>query len=127
MARESKGQKDTVSRVMHEFKHGELASSTGKPVKSQRQAVAIALHEAGASNEQTPEQNRRALSRTKSRERKGETAQAEDEGKSSARRKPATKRTTARKSPTRKTAATKKASRARKASARKPTARKRSS
>ncbi|MCW2273283.1 hypothetical protein M2321_000847 [Rhodoblastus acidophilus] len=29
MARHSKRQKETVGRVMHEFKHGELATSTG--------------------------------------------------------------------------------------------------
>ena len=37
---------------MHEFKHGELRSGTSEQkVKSRRQAVAIALSEAGASME----------------------------------------------------------------------------
>jgi len=36
MAKESKGQKETVGRVMHEFKHGELETGTGRPVKSDR-------------------------------------------------------------------------------------------
>jgi len=112
MAQQSKGQKETVSRVMHEFKHGELESSTGKPVKSKRQAVAIALHEAGASKEESPASNRRALSHTKARERKGETARDADEDKTGTRRKPAARKTTAAKASGRKkTGATKTTSR----------------
>jgi hypothetical protein len=81
MPKESRPQQKTVGRVMHEFKHGELKSSTGRPVKGRRQAVAIALSEAGASNQETPQQNRRQLSRTKAKERSGRTAQAEAEGR----------------------------------------------
>ena len=56
--RESEPQKETVERVMHEFKHGELRSGTsGKKVRNRKQAVAIALSEAGASNQQTPKEN----------------------------------------------------------------------
>jgi hypothetical protein len=43
---------EITGRVMHEFKQGELKSGPGGkggPVKSRRQAVAIALEEAGAS------------------------------------------------------------------------------
>ena len=80
--RESEPQKETVERVMHEFKHGELRSGTsGQKVKSRRQAVAIALSEAGASNQQTPKENQEHLRRTKAKEHRGETAQAEVEGK----------------------------------------------
>ena len=64
MPKENAEQKKTVGRVMHEFKHGELEGSHGEKVKNPRQAVAIALSEAGASNEQSPSQNRRRLSRT---------------------------------------------------------------
>ncbi|HYZ32029.1 MAG TPA: DUF6496 domain-containing protein [Crenalkalicoccus sp.] len=78
MPRESKPQRETIGRVMHEWKEGELETSRGKPVKSQRQAVAIALHEAGASNQESPAKNRRNLARTKRRERRGETAAAQD-------------------------------------------------
>ena len=35
-----------MKKVMHEFKEGELKSSTGKRVRSRRQAVAIGLSEA---------------------------------------------------------------------------------
>ncbi len=50
---ESKAQKNTVGRVMHEYKHGELESSRGGKVKSRKQAVAIALSEAGASKSES--------------------------------------------------------------------------
>ena len=80
MARQSKPQRDTIGRVMHEFKEGDLETSRGKPVKSQRQAVAIALHEAGASRNESPARNRRNLARTKAGERagggKGQTREA---------------------------------------------------
>jgi hypothetical protein len=73
MARQSRGQKRTVERVMHEFKEGELESSRGGKVKGRRQAVAIALREAGASRYETPQKNRENLARTKRRERTGTT------------------------------------------------------
>ncbi len=77
---ESKEQKEVVGRVMHEYKHGELETGTGKPVKSRKQAVAIALHEAGASNRESPEKNKEDLARTKKKEREGKTAKQEKEG-----------------------------------------------
>ena len=74
-ARESEPQKETVERVMHEFKHGELRSGTsGQKVKSRKQAVAIALSEAGASNQHTPKENEEHLRRTKAKERRGDGA-----------------------------------------------------
>jgi hypothetical protein len=86
MAKQSGTQKRTVGRVMHEFKHGELRiRGKGPKVKNPKQAIAIALHEAGASREQSPKENRRNLERTKARERKGETAQARTEGRSASR------------------------------------------
>ena len=87
MARTSSRQRKSIGRVMHEFKHGELKSGrrgrAGK-VKSRRQAVAIALHEAGASRFESPRKNRRNLKRTERKEARGETAQQEAEGKSRA-------------------------------------------
>jgi Family of unknown function (DUF6496) len=72
---QSKQQKETVGRVMHEFKHGELKTSRGRKVKNPKQAIAIGLHEAGASKYESKEKNRENLKRTKSRERHEETAQ----------------------------------------------------
>lgn len=80
--RQTKEQKETVSRVMHEYKHGELKMrGKGAKVKNPKQAIAIALHEAGATNQESPAANKANLRRTKRKERRGETAQAEAEGK----------------------------------------------
>jgi hypothetical protein len=82
MARQSKPQKQTVSRVMHEFKHGELrVRGKGPKVKSRRQAVAIALHESGSTNQESAAKNKHNLRRTKAKERKGDTGEARREGK----------------------------------------------
>jgi hypothetical protein len=70
---QSKAQKETVERVMHEFKHGELRTSRGNEVKNPKQAVAIGLNEAGASKYESKEKNRRNLQRTKAREQRGAT------------------------------------------------------
>src|SRR3954465_12653438 len=98
MARQqSKEQKETIERVMHEFKHGDLRiRGTGPKVKNPKQAIAIALHEAGATNQESPQKNKATLRKTKSKERKGETAQAEKEGKTAQKR--TMKAATARKS-----------------------------
>ncbi len=71
-----------MGRVMHEFEHGELKSGRGGPVKSRRQAVAIALHEAGASKYESERENRKNLAETEQKQAKGETYQQEAEGKS---------------------------------------------
>jgi hypothetical protein len=81
MAKQSSEQKKTVGRVMHEFKHGELRRSRGGKVKNPRQAIAIALSEAGASNRQSAGENRRRYRKTKAKERHGQTAQQRKEGR----------------------------------------------
>jgi hypothetical protein len=70
---QSKAQKETVSRVMHEFKHGELESSSGRKVRNPKQAIAIGLREAGASKYESKKKNRENLKRTKTRERRRTT------------------------------------------------------
>jgi hypothetical protein len=78
---QSPEQKKTVQRVMHEFKHGELKTARGtRKVKNPKQAVAIALHEAGASQYESPQKNKENLRHTKAKERRGETYQDEKEG-----------------------------------------------
>src|SRR4051812_11234092 len=73
---QSPAQKKTVQRVMHEFKHSELKTAAGKrKVKNPKQAIAIALHEAGASKYESPKENTKNLRRTKDKERRGETGQ----------------------------------------------------
>ena len=72
MAKTTKSQRKTVGRVMHEYAHGDLKSGprgkAGK-VKSRKQAVAIALSEAGASR------------------KRGKSAKKKTAGKKTARRK----------------------------------------
>ena len=78
---QSPAQRETVGRVMHEYKHGELKSGgSGRKVKNPKQAVAIALHEAGASKYESPKKNRQNLRHTKAKERRGETYRDEAEG-----------------------------------------------
>lgn len=80
---ESSRQKRITGRVMHEFKHGELKSGRGGKagkVGTRRQAVAIALQEAGASKYDSERRNRRNLRRTEQKEARGQTAQQEREG-----------------------------------------------
>ncbi|MBB3911760.1 hypothetical protein GGQ81_002394 [Sphingomonas desiccabilis] len=60
-----------MERVLHEFKEGDLESGSGRKVKNRKQAVAIALSEAGASNQQSPSENKRRLAQIKRRERGG--------------------------------------------------------
>jgi Family of unknown function (DUF6496) len=84
MAKTSMSQRKTMGRVMHEYAHGELKSGPrgkGGKVKSRRQAIAIALEEAGASKYESKARNRRNLARTKAKEATGRTAQQEAEGK----------------------------------------------
>jgi hypothetical protein len=81
MVKETPEQKATVRRVMHEYKRGELESGAGGEVHDRRQAVAIALSEAGASKRKAPQKNQESLQRTKAKERAGRTEDAEPEGK----------------------------------------------
>jgi hypothetical protein len=80
-SKQSPAQKETVERVMHEFKHGELKANGGRKVKNPKQAIAIALHEAGSSNAESPKTNRQNLKKTKAKEARGETAKDAVEGK----------------------------------------------
>jgi hypothetical protein len=75
-------QRKIMGRVMHEYEHGELKSGRDGKVKSRRQAVAIALNEAGASRYESDRENRKHLAHTERKEARGETAQQETEGKS---------------------------------------------
>ena len=61
---QSKAQKETMGRVMHEFKHAELETGRGRKVRNPRQAIAIGLREAGASKYESKEKNRENLRRT---------------------------------------------------------------
>jgi hypothetical protein len=85
MPKESPKQMKVVGRVMHEFAHGELKSGpegkAGK-VKNRKQAIAIALHEAGASKYDSKKKNEKSLAKTDRKQGEGKTYQQEAEGKS---------------------------------------------
>ena len=84
-SRTSLRQRRSIGRVMHEYAHGELKSGRGGKagkVKSRRQAIAIALNEAGASKYKSKAENRRSEKRTESKEAAGRTYQQEREGRS---------------------------------------------
>ena len=84
MAKTSMSQRKTIGRVMHEYAHGELISGPsgkGGKVKNRRQAIAIALKEAGASKSEIMGENQRNLARSKRKEAIGRTYQQESEGK----------------------------------------------
>src|SRR4029079_2445386 len=85
MAKSSMSQRKTMGRVMHEFSHGELKSGRrgkGGNVQSRRQAIAIALKEAGSSKYESESENKHNLAKSERKEARGETAQQEREGKS---------------------------------------------
>jgi hypothetical protein len=85
MAKTTPRQRKTTGRLMHEYKHGELKSGrSGKAgkVKSRKQAIAIALHEAGASKYQTKSEKTGSRAKSKRKEASGRTGQQEREGKS---------------------------------------------
>ena len=88
MAKTSMSQRKTMGRVMHEYAHGELKSGPGGKagkVKSRRQAIAIALKEAGASKYEGAKENKQNLRRSKRKEASGRTYQQETEGRVGAR------------------------------------------
>jgi hypothetical protein len=85
MAKTTPRQRKTTGRVMHEFKHGELKSGRsgkGGKVKSRRQAIAIALKEAGASRYESRKKNAGNRKKYERKEAEGKTYQQEREGKS---------------------------------------------
>jgi hypothetical protein len=77
MAKQSGAQKRKVGEVMHEFKHGDLDNGHGGTVRNGKQAIAIALSEAGTSNRQTPARNRRQRARTEGHEQTRQALYAE--------------------------------------------------
>jgi hypothetical protein len=80
MSKETESQRETVDRVMHAFKRGALKSSSGDPVKSPRQAIAIGLSEAGASDRQSPAETRKAKARSRAKAANGRTGMPDKEG-----------------------------------------------
>lgn len=77
MPKPSPEQKHIVARVMHAFRQGDLDQPNGEPVKNPKQAIAIALREAGSSNAETPAKNRENLAKTRRGERRAGALKAD--------------------------------------------------
>jgi hypothetical protein len=69
MPKSGESKDDTVERVMHEYKEGDLKSSSGDKVRNRKQAVAIALSESGQSKNTSKAQNKHNAAHTRAKER----------------------------------------------------------
>lgn len=58
MAKYSKAAQEKIGEVMHEWKEGDLKSSSGQKVKSQKQAVAIGISEARKEGKKVPKESK---------------------------------------------------------------------
>lgn len=108
--------KSKMQKVMHEYKHHELQSGSGKKVKNPKQAIAIGLSEARHAGANIPENPRKKAAAKKSgakhtgtkhtsaKKSASKTAGKKTAGKKTAAKKSTAKRTTAKKSSAKKTA-----------------------
>jgi hypothetical protein len=65
MAKYGKKAQEKVEKVMHERKHGELKSGSGKKVTSKKQAIAIGLSEARKEGGKVPKKKTAAKKASK--------------------------------------------------------------
>lgn len=96
MAKYGRKTQNKVRKVMHERKHGELKSGSGRKVKSRKQAIAIALSEARREGDKVPprkgrkkstsRKGRSSGSRTSSRSRKSGSRKSSSRSRSSSRK-----------------------------------------
>lgn len=49
---------EKIEKVMHEFKEGDLKSSSGEPVKDRKQAIAIGISEAKEKGLKVPDKKK---------------------------------------------------------------------
>ena len=91
MAKYSKKAGEKVEKAMHEKKHGQLKSGSGKKVTSRKQAIAIGLSEAREEGAKVP---RKATSK--------KTATKKTASKKTASKKTASKKTASKKTPSKK-------------------------
>lgn len=83
---QSRKQKRKVERVMHEFKHGELESRSGRKVKNPKQAIAIAMSESGQSRK------RRSTGKSRTKKARGGRSRTKSSSRATSRRKSTTSR-----------------------------------
>lgn len=95
-SRSTKGSKK-VGKVMHEFKHGQLKSSTGQKVKNPKQAIAIGLSEAREAGANIPKKGSSRKSAAKKSASTKKRTSATKKSSRSAAKKTATKKSTTKK------------------------------
>lgn len=86
-SRKSPGSGGKVEKVMHEFKHHQLRSSSGAKVKSRKQAIAIGLSEAREAGENVGPEKPGRGSKKKAAKRPAKKAAKKTAKKTSARKK----------------------------------------
>ena len=96
-ARYGKKAQDKVEKAMHERKHGTLKSgSTGKKVKSRKQAIAIGLSEARREGGKVPSKKSSSKKSSSKKTRKSSTTKSST--KSSTKKKSGSKKSSSKKS-----------------------------
>jgi hypothetical protein len=90
MAKYGKKAQEKVEKAMHERKHGELKSGSGKKVTSKKQAIAIGLSEARKEGGKAPKKAASKKSAKKSTAKKSASKKSGAK-KSSAKKSPAKK------------------------------------
>jgi hypothetical protein len=135
MARYGRKSQEKVEEAMHEYKRGQLKSSSGQKVTNPKQAVAIGLSEARSEGGKVPPAKKAAGKKTTAKRASAKKTTAKKTAvkkttarKTTAKKAPA-KKSTARKTTAKKTAAKKSTGRkttAKKTAARKSSARKKS-
>lgn len=110
MATYSKGSRKDVKDAMHEMKHGQLKTGTGKKVTSPKQAIAIGLSEAREEGKKVPAKKKSASAkRTSNAGATKKSASKQGTTKKSAAKKSTTKRSSTKKSTTKKSSTKKSA------------------
>lgn len=85
--KQSPGARKKVSKVMHEYKHGQLKSGGRRKVKNPKQAIAIALSEARQSGEKVPPPKKKSARKKSSSKKSTKTAGKKSGGKKSSSKK----------------------------------------
>ena len=61
---------EKIGSTMHEFKRGQLRSSSGQKVKSRKQAIAIGLSEARREGKKVPKKKKKGRKKRRSKKKK---------------------------------------------------------
>jgi hypothetical protein len=85
--KQSPGARKKVSKVMHEYKRGELKSGGRRKVKNPKQAIAIALSEARESGENVPPPKKKSARKKSASKKSTQTSGTQSAGRKSSSKK----------------------------------------